>query len=147
MKPAKPTFRYKLRLAVASFAVLFVFVWPFAHHILAERIGFNPWKGFGFAMYCTPPPQVDLQVAIQDNQGTRLLPLGMSPAAIQLQVRQFRADRELWGKLKTPDSLAAGIRVWQPQAEAVFVRLRTLHFKAGEDRWVEQREDFKYEFP
>lgn len=134
----------RVRSIAAAGLIAVVFFWPFAHHVLAERVGFNPWKGFGWSMYCTPPPEVNLQIGETGPRGARLLPLGLAPPAVQAAVREYRRERELWGAWSSPDTLADTIRAWRPDVQTIVIRVRTLRFRAGEDRWRESTVDYRY---
>ena len=68
--------RLELQLSPAGKArlvggiVLLIALWPIAHRQLVTRLDVNPWKLYGFAMYCTPHEVV---VDVIDRSGDRPL--------------------------------------------------------------------------
>ncbi|HSQ00629.1 MAG TPA: hypothetical protein VL049_25680, partial [Candidatus Dormibacteraeota bacterium] len=56
----------KQRLVVSVLAVLAL--WPLAHRALVWRYDLDPWRFFGWAMYCTPRLPVDVSLfAVEDG--------------------------------------------------------------------------------
>ncbi len=52
------TSRNKARVALAL--LLLFAAWPLAHRTLVVRHGINPWKLYGWAMYCMPSFESEL---------------------------------------------------------------------------------------
>ena len=109
----------KQRLVVAVLAALAV--WPLAHRALVWRYDIDPWRFFGWAMYCTPklPADIDL-FAIED--GARVaVELRSLTREQRRAIHSLRRRRSLWGTLASPARAGAALRAARPQAEAVEV--------------------------
>ena len=57
-------------VAVALLLIAFT-LWPIAHHVVAKRYFVNPWRLFGWAMYCVPIYQPQLRF-FTHHDGRRL---------------------------------------------------------------------------
>lgn len=116
------TLAAKQRLVVSVLAVLAV--WPLAHRVLVWRYDLDPWRFFGWAMYCTPklPAEVHL-FAIED--GARVpVELGSLTRAQRRAVHALRRRRSLWGTLASPARAGAALLAARPGASAVEVEVK-----------------------
>jgi len=61
------------RRLVGLFLVAFA-LWPLLHFAATTRYGVDPWKLFGWAMYCVPGPLKTLRVVaiLEENELRRL---------------------------------------------------------------------------
>ena len=109
----------KQRLVVAVLAALAV--WPLAHRALVWRYDIDPWRFFGWAMYCTPklPAEVAL-FAIEHGARVPVEPRSLSDEQREA-IDALRARRSLWGTLASPARAGAALRAARPEAEAVEV--------------------------
>ena len=63
----------RAKARVVGTLLLLVAVWPLAHRQLVVRFDVNPWKLYGFAMYCTPH---DIAVDLIDRSGAKPSKIG-----------------------------------------------------------------------
>ena len=113
------TFTAKQRLVVAALAVLAA--WPLAHRALVVRYDLDPWRFFGWAMYCTPKLPVDIHLFTVEN-GVRVPvePHSLTPAQRRsVYALQFR--RSIWGSLASPERVGSAILAAKPEADIVEV--------------------------
>jgi len=109
------------RRAVAALLVG-VAVWPLLHHGFVRATGANPWRLFGWAMYATPEPVVEVSVELRRHGSTLGRPL--SKRARDLRDR-FAARRSSFGRAATGESLGRAILAAEPHADQVEVAIRT----------------------
>lgn len=105
----------KQRLVVAALAVLAV--WPLAHRALVARYGIDPWRFFGWAMYCTPKLPVMLEIRTRRGDAVEEVALRDLPREARRAVYRLKKRRAVWGTLATPDRLAAALADARPDAD------------------------------
>jgi hypothetical protein len=109
----------KQRLVVAVLAVLAA--WPLAHRALVVRYDLDPWRFFGWAMYCTPKlPATVALFAIEDGVRTPV-EIRSLPRADRRAVYALRRRRGLWGTLASPARAGRVLLAARPEADAVEV--------------------------
>ena len=121
------SFSIKKRIVVSTLLVLTV--WPVVHYVVAQITGFNPWKGFGWAMYCVPPWHFEVKARpINPPQQSQL----GQPAAQALQQVQtdFLKTRGAVGPLAKPNKLAAAIFFLDPGVNTIEIHV----LQGGVDR-------------
>ncbi len=104
---------------VLVLVLLLCALWPAAHHLLALRYGFDPWRFFGWSMYAVPDPRIEVKVAELSGGQARLID-PPPPAAAGYAFR-----RAVFGELLPPDDLAAELLRERPHAEGLVIRVRT----------------------
>lgn len=106
--------------------VLFA-LWPLAQHVLVRSQGADPWRLFGWAMYCVPGPMKTVRVVevARDGRSVVLDPRSYDPAD-QHEVDVFRIRRQGLGRLEGGDTLAAYMLERHPDWEAVALPVLTL---------------------
>jgi hypothetical protein len=111
--------------------VLAIALWPIAHRQLVVRMDVNPWKLFGFAMYCTPH---DLVVDLVDRGGAepRRLDPDAFPPALRESHQRFAARRSVLGRFVAPDALAADAFAALPELRALTVAVSVFSLEWGE---------------
>ena len=113
--------------------ICLIALWPIAHRQLVTRFDVDPWKLFGFAMYCTPHVVV---VDIVDRSGEQ--PRRIEPAAFPPRLRRayqrFAARRSTLGTLHAPGELARVVLDTLPEVRAfsVAVRIFSLQWREAE---------------
>jgi hypothetical protein len=113
------TFTAKQRLVVAVLAVLAV--WPLAHRALVVRYDLDPWRFFGWAMYCTPKLPTDIYLFAVEN-GVRVpVDLQSLTPKQRRSVDSLQRRRSVWGSLASPEHVASAILAAKPQADAAEV--------------------------
>jgi len=114
------------RRLLGTFLVLFG-LWPAVHHVLVRSHGTDPWKLFGWSMYCVPGPMKTVRVvgAFEDGSLLRLGFRTYSPEE-QHSVDTFRERRRALGELASPDGLLEDMLRFHPEFEAVLVGVLTL---------------------
>lgn len=115
----------KQRLVVAMLAVLAA--WPLAHRALVVRYDLDPWRFFGWAMYCTPklPATISL-FAIEDGVRQPVEIRSLSRDG-RRAIAVLRRRRSLWGTLASPDRAGQALLAARPDAEAVEVVVSKLY--------------------
>ena len=123
-----------------------VALWPLVHFGLTRSLDTNPWKLFGFAMYCTP---YDVQLEIWDKSS------GL-PRVVQSNERtaklayDYETGRGAFGSSYAPSKLASaffednrtmtelaidvGIQKLDPQTHKLTINRTTYHFSRNEDQ-------------
>ena len=105
---------------VIAVAVLAVAVWPPLHHGLARHYDFDPWRFFGWAMYSTPNPTVEVGLAQPSARGMQPIPIGPE---LQELLSDYAHRRSIWGDLLPPHGLARSVReIIGPRPLAIRVR-------------------------
>jgi hypothetical protein len=113
------TLTAKQRLVVAALAVLAV--WPLAHRALVVRYDLDPWRFFGWAMYCTPKLPADIHLFTVEH-GVRVpVELGSLTPAQRRSVHALQLRRSIWGSLATPERVGSAILAAKPDADIVEV--------------------------
>ena len=113
------TFTAKQRLVVAALAVLAV--WPLAHRALVVRYDLDPWRFFGWAMYCTPKLPTDIYLfAVENGVRVPVDPQSLTPAQ-RRSVYALLRRRSVWGSLASPEHVGSTILAAKPEADAVEV--------------------------
>lgn len=124
------------RRVVSVFLVLFA-LWPLAHYALTQRFCTDPWKLFGWAMYCVPGPMKTVRiVAVGDGGRVKRLDYRDYLPIEQVLVDSFRARRHALGDLASPDPLAAGLLALHPDFEGVVVAVLRLELDPESARLV-----------
>ncbi len=102
--------------------VVVVGLWPIAHYVLVTRLDVNPWKLYGFAMYCTPHV---VEVELYGRQGERIRRIESRtlPPEIREGYRAFLLRRWVLGRLHSPEPVARSLLETWPQLESVEVRV------------------------
>ncbi|MBX3024183.1 hypothetical protein KF840_04655 [bacterium] len=113
------TLAAKQRLVVAVLAVLAA--WPLAHRALVARYDLDPWRFFGWAMYCTPKLPAEVRLfAIERGERVEVPVASLSPPQ-RRAVDALRDRRAVWGTLASPARAAAALLDARPDAAAVEV--------------------------
>ncbi len=130
----------KARIALAGLAALLI--WPTVHWRLVESHALDPWKFFGFAMYCRPslPPSLDAWILVD---GRRIeYPPRDWPAGGTLFLQSFLHDRQILGTWRPPNAVAEAIFRMRPDAEQILLVVRHPRIERGTGL-IEERE-FRY---
>lgn len=100
--------------------VLFA-IWPVVHGFLVERYVINPWRLFGWAMYCVPTyePQVRFFGFSDGKSGEIVFPSDHPQAEIE-RIRYIRARGQI-GELASPDVLAAELFEIYPKLDGLAI--------------------------
>ena len=109
----------KQRLVVGVLAVLAV--WPLAHRALVWRYDLDPWRFFGWAMYCTPKLPTDVFLFATEHDDRQAVAIESLTPQQRRAVSSLRKRRALWGTLASPDRAGAALLAARPQAESVEV--------------------------
>lgn len=125
--------------------LLVVAFWPLVHRALVARYDLNPWKFFGFAMYCVPTlePQIRLHV----DYGGRIEALDPSPrhfARVRFEIEAFKHDRGIWGDLATPDRIAQALFDVLTRVEGLEVEVIDPYFDLETSRIAVRRPRYRY---
>lgn len=135
---------HRKKLAVGAL-LLALFTWPLVHAGLVYFFDMNPWKFFGWAMYCVPPPGV--RIELYEVRGDQLRPL---PAAARTH-DELEAQREYLklrvdtGSIHPPDLIARHTFAAYPPVERL--RIVVVHeiFDLDVGRITEHRYGYAYD--
>lgn len=122
------------RRVVAVLLVAFA-IWPLFQHVLVRTHGVDPWKLFGWAMYCVPGAMRTVRVVLIDAGGTRrLLDYRAYTPEEQRLVDRFRSRHQALGLLASPEPLARGMLALHPEAEGVYLPVLSLELESESAR-------------
>lgn len=114
------------RRLVGIFLVAFAF-WPLFQHLLVRSQDVDPWRLFGWAMYCVPGPMKTVRVVEVSRDGRfSALDVRGYDETDQLAVDRFRIRRQSLGRLASGDALAAHMLARHPEWEGVALPVLTL---------------------
>lgn len=113
--------RTKARI-LSTLVVLLAF-WPVVHRQLVTRLDVDPWKLYGFAMYCTPH-HVAIHVVDRGGESLRRIAPESFPPELRRRYDYFSARRATLGHLVPPDDLAAGVFLAFPELRSITVAVR-----------------------
>lgn len=126
----------RLKQGLASGLLLLFIVWPIGHRVFSEVYLINPWKYFGWAMYCVPAPGAGTNILIkEDNQwrnisGTRpMIPL----------IKEFNFKKANRGKLQGGEELLQQVyeQISFPVEELQIV-VRHRHYVWKQNRMIDE---------
>ena len=119
-----------------------VAAWPYAHRVLVERYHLDPWRYFGFAMYCYPKSDVSVGFFVPDQGGLRVVPRAAVPEDVERELRRYRNERRTDGSLE-PERIARGLKA-SLGAQTLLVQVRHLHFDTRSASFRERVVDYLY---
>lgn len=125
--------------------LLVVALWPLLHRVLVARYDLNPWKFFGFAMYCVPTLEPQLRLHV--DYGGRVEVLDVSQpdfARVRAEIEVYQHDRGVWGDLATPDRVAAAVFEVLTRPESVEVEVIDPYFDRETARIAAKRPRYRY---
>lgn len=131
-------------VAVALLLIAFT-LWPIAHYVVAKHYFVNPWRLFGWAMYCVPiyQPQVRF-FTIRDGQQLEIAYPRVSRDHARAHDR-FLAHRAHLGKLVEPDELGQAFFRQYPDLDQVTVHVIQPVYHYDTDRIREAFFEYTYE--
>lgn len=130
--------------AVAVLLVAFT-LWPIVHHAVAKSYFVNPWRLFGWAMYCVPIYQPKLRFfTTRDDQRLEIAYPRVSRDNA-LSYDRFLAHRAQLGMLVEPDALGETFFRQYPQLDRVTVHLTQPVYHYDSDRIREAFFEYTYE--
>lgn len=118
-------------------------LWPFVHRVLVAEYDVNPWRLFGFAMYCTPH-RVGMEIADRTNGRREVLPYRAQPQSIRDAIMLFYRKRSALGRLHSPKRLADEIFVSSPHIARLEVRVSLTRLDASVSRLRAKTVVYKY---
>jgi nitrate reductase NapE component len=122
-----------------AFLLLLFGLWPLCQHALVRVYGVDPWKLFGWAMYCVPGAMKTLRVVLIDAEGgTQGLDFRAYTPEEQRLVDRFRSHRQALGRLASPEPLARGMLELHPEAAGVFLPVLSLELEPESARLTQR---------
>lgn len=141
-KEAERRFRRK-KHGLVALLVAFA-LWPVAHGFWVENYLVNPWRMFGWAMYCVPSyePQIRFFAGGDGTSGEIQFPRGSATARLRLET--YLRQRGQLGDLASPRLLAAEILRAYPSLDTVTIAVSHPVYSPDEAgfRSVRRRYDF-----
>ena len=111
------------RRIIIVFLVAFT-LWPLAHRATVAAYNINPWKFYGWAMFCVPNPKTHLIVfGIKGEKRVQISPT----QADQVDVSAYNSRRRILGSLASPDDFARAILRRHREIDGVGVYVRQYH--------------------
>jgi hypothetical protein len=145
---------------VVGVVLALLVAWPGVHYWMVTVGHADPWRLFGWAMYCQPRPAPRMFVAARERGDATPfdpdLDIERDPHAIDLRELQRRAGRELmteseyarrqlWGRFAgRPDAVADRIFAMQPQVDRLRIGVRVPHIDPSTGRQAFRRSNFYY---
>ena len=104
----------------AGIVLVLIMVWPFVHRGLVVVADVNPWKLFGFAMYCTPH---QVKVRLAKMAGNRIRPMSKQeiPPEPRRALAIFERNRASLGMLHSHEDLTRYLAESLPPTERLFI--------------------------
>lgn len=133
---------HKKRIVVL--VLLFLSLWPGVHFALFESYAINPWKLFGFAMYCTPRPELSLHLFVGGPDGERSLEPSMQPPGFEGMAMDYLERRRDLGALASPDELAAALRPSLPPGSTLRIEISQLELHPESGRLRRHLNRYRY---
>ncbi len=142
MVPVQLSPRTKARAWLMALAALTV--WPVLHFSLVERFELNPWKFFGFAMYCRPTLPVRTTIEVIEDGRSVAVRIDQMPGPVRGALRDFSRNRSVLGTFREPEPVADWIFRIRPQADEVRIEVRHARIDPETGLIVEDRYPYAY---
>lgn len=139
------TLAAKRRLVIGCLAALAV--WPLVHRVLVVRYELDPWRFFGWAMYCTPKMPVRVHLFTIDGGRRERVDIGTLARRQRQAVYALQRRRMVWGRLASPDRVGTALRAAYPEADAVEVEIERWALDPGSATIVARLTRYRYEQP
>jgi hypothetical protein len=110
--------------------------------VLVERHHLDPWRYFGFAMYCYPKNDVAVGFFVPVEGAMRMIPRASVSDEIERGLRRFRNERRTRGSLE-PEAIARGVQASLGVPE-LLVQVRQLHYDGASASFRERVVDYVY---
>ncbi|MGD9762297.1 MAG: hypothetical protein AB7V27_01090 [Candidatus Binatia bacterium] len=118
--------------------------WPLAHMALVARYHIDPWRFFGWAMYCTPKFPVQMTVyEVVDGRRARIALRDFEPA-LRRSARRLMSQRLLWGRLAPVDRFGHTALATRPAADAIEVGVSHWYLDPSTARIAARRDTYRY---
>lgn len=125
---------------IATGVLIALAIWPCAHRLLVARLDLNPWRFFGWAMYCQPNLRPIVRIAAEPGGESAIVPNGTTAEALD----RFLRERHVWGRLRQPDRLAEIVLLEHPDFSAVEIVVERRRLEAGTGRLGTVRDVYRY---
>lgn len=113
---------------IVSVGLVLFAAWPLVQHALTVHHGVDPWRLFGWAMYCVPGPMKTVRIVEVARDGRfQVLPRSDYGADVQRAVDAFRLRRQGLGTLASGDALAALVLERHPDWQGVALPVLTVY--------------------
>ncbi len=111
--------RFETKKRIVFAALMLVVVWPLVHHGLVRRYEINPWKFFGWSMYCIQPGRLELLFFPVADGGESPKWYAGQPAELTDAIGEYLNRRRVWGLLLPPDEVASAVFDHAPRLNKV----------------------------
>lgn len=139
--------KFETKRRIVTVALVVLTLWPTAHYGIVAATGLNPWKWFGWAMYCVPARRVRTDVADLATQASITLD-SLDPRARARLLKaydEFSDARMEFGELIVPDDFARAVLRAFPATQGI--RIRVQHVVVDLDTaMVVAGEEFDFEY-
>ncbi len=136
------TLATKRRLVAGGLIVLAL--WPLAHRVLVARFELDPWRFFGWAMYCTPKLPVRVHLfAVTDGQRERI-EIRTLKRRVRRAVYALPRRRAVFGRLASPAPVGRLLLAARPRAEAVEIEIERWTLDPATASIVDRRTVYRY---
>lgn len=96
--------------------VLLMWLWPVAHIVLSRQYHTNPWRLYGFAMYCTDQW---IDVMLVDLTSGRPQQIQHLPPREREVFEEYRRKRDTLGSLASSRDLAEAVMARYPEMRSL----------------------------
>jgi len=124
------------RRIIIVFLVAFT-LWPLAHRVMVATFNVNPWKFYGWAMFCVPNPKT--KVGVFAFKGQDKLPLSPTESD-RADKAAYNFRRGILGSLTSPDDFASALLQRHPEVDGVGVVVVQYHVDWWTARLIHERE-------
>ena len=126
--------------------ILAIAIWPAFHFVAVQQLDWNPWKLYGFAMYCTPHlltvDLFDTSTGRPRRMDSRALP---EPA--RSEWRSFLQRRHVLGRLVSPSHAARSVFEARPRLRSLRIDTRVERLGFFATGTVANRRSYRFERP
>jgi hypothetical protein len=112
-------------------------LWPLAHRTMVATFNINPWKFYGWAMFCVPNPKT--KIAAFGIKGEENVPLSPTRAD-RVDKAAYNFRRGILGSLTSPDDFAQALLRRHPEVDGVGVVVVQYHVDWRTALLVHERE-------
>ncbi len=114
---------FKQKTAAVALLLIAFTLWPIVHHAIAKRHFVNPWRLFGWAMYCVPIYRP--QVRFFTTEGDQRLEIAYPRVSRDnvLAYERFLGLRPQLGTLIEPEGLGQAFFRQYPDLDRVIVHI------------------------
>lgn len=129
---------------VVAGALIGIALWPIVHRQLVVHYDINPWKLYGFAMYCTPHG-VAVDLVDRSVRPPRRIEPDTLPPPARAAYDAFVERRRTLGRFVSPDDMAGEVLRALPEVRRLTVAVGIFSLQWREDRLTPRRTFYRFD--